>query len=106
MRPYSRLGDPRSKREYRGRVDLPPPLFRFERGSDYSQGSRHACAELRKAEAVGFLDIEKGSAKLNKKARDGKLTIEYTVGSSFTMFIFNFFSMSTCGLDLRGSWQF
>ena len=31
---------------------------------------------LRNAEAMGFLDIEKGIAELGRKARDGKLTIE------------------------------
>ncbi len=46
---------------------------------------------LRNAEAMGFLDIEKGIAELGKKARDGKLTIEDMAGGSFTMFVFSFF---------------
>ena len=39
---------------------------------------------------MGFQDIEKGTAKLGKKARDGKLTIENTVVGSSTMFLFSF----------------
>jgi 2-oxoglutarate dehydrogenase E2 component (dihydrolipoamide succinyltransferase) len=49
---------------------------------------------LRNAEAMGFLDIEKGIAGLGKKARDGKLTIEDMAGGSFTMFVFSF---PSCG---------
>ena len=48
---------------------------------------------LRNAEAMGFLDIEKGIAELGKKARDGKLTIEDMAGGSFTMSVFSFFSV-------------
>jgi len=40
---------------------------------------------LRNAEAMGFLDIEKGIADLGKKARDGKLTIEDMAGGTFTI---------------------
>ena len=46
---------------------------------------------LRNAEAMGFLDIEKGIAELGKIARDGKLTIEDMAGGSFTMFVFSIF---------------
>ena len=48
---------------------------------------------LRNAEAMGFLDIEKGITELGKKARDGKLTIEDMAGGSFTMSVFSFFSV-------------
>ena len=54
-------------------------------------------------EAIGFLDFERGIAKLGNKVRDGKLTIEDTAGGSFTMFVPSFFSLSTCVLDRRGS---
>ena len=48
---------------------------------------------------MGFLDIEKGIVKPNRKACDGKLTIEDTVGGSLTMFVFSFVSMSTSLMD-------
>jgi 2-oxoglutarate dehydrogenase E2 component (dihydrolipoamide succinyltransferase) len=54
---------------------------------------------LRNAEAMGFLDIEKGIADLGKKARDGKLTIEDMAGGTFTMFVFSFFSVGICVWD-------
>ncbi len=54
---------------------------------------------LGSAEAMGFLDIEKGIVELGKKARDGKLTIEDMAGGSFTMFVFNFFFAGTCVWD-------
>ena len=81
---------PRSKREHQGRFDHLSRLCRFERGSIYSQGSRHASAELRNVEAMNFQHIKKGIAKLGKKAREGDLTIEDTVVGPFTMFVFGF----------------
>ena len=57
---------------------------------------------LRNAEAVGFLNIEKGIAELGKKARDGKLTIEDLAGDSFPMFVSSSFSVGTCARDSRG----
>ena len=52
---------------------------------------------LRNAEAMGFLDIEKGIAELGKIACDGKLTIEDMAGGSFTISS-SLFSMMFCNL--------
>ena len=51
---------------------------------------------LRNAEAMGFLDIEKGIAELGKNAGDGKLTIDDVGCGSFTMFVLSNYSLGTC----------
>ena len=54
---------------------------------------------LRNAEAMGFLDIEKGIAEPARRCVMGKLIIGDMASGSFTMFVFSLFSVSACVLD-------
>jgi 2-oxoglutarate dehydrogenase E2 component (dihydrolipoamide succinyltransferase) len=42
---------------------------------------------VRNTEGMNFVEIEKEIARLGKKARDGKLTLEDMAGGTFTMYV-------------------